>query len=545
MLPILLLSGSVASAQWNVNPNQNNAVCALQSAQGSPSILADDNGGAYIAWTEQRKEDRPVGVYVQHINAQGQILWGGGGIQVALNGALQGGQVLAGDGNGGVIVAWQDYRADENNADLYAQRLSANGTELWTAGGAAVCADRSSQGVPMVVGDGKGGVIVGWADARTNGTDPLLYVQRLDATGIAQWQANGIVTGNLGIISGQWITSDDAGGAIVTWEYNDDIYAQRVSGTGTLQWTAGGVALCTEGNIQYDPHIVSDGAHGAVVAWTDLRHGFFKPALYARRITAAGLPQWAADGVQMHVPARNYRAIANYPQIVADGTGGIIGAWHDGRNGNDDIYAQRLNGSGQTQWTANGIAVCNDASSQYSLALAEDGHGGAVISWDDSRNGATDIYAQQITANGNAVHAINGLAISTAIGSQTEPELAYTGRNGRVIITWSDRRHGFHNPDIYATALAVTSPAAAFSARPSTTDAFNATSIGLAPNPVLNSLEISHVGPGSLIRIVDLHGRVLRSIKATKDSITMDVSDIAPGIYLIRTETESVKFIKQ
>ena len=103
ILPVLLLCSSATFAQWNVTSNQNNAVCALQSAQGTPRILADDNGGAYIAWAEQRKEDRPTGVYIQHINAQGQILWGGGGVQVALNGGLQGEQILTGDGNGGFV----------------------------------------------------------------------------------------------------------------------------------------------------------------------------------------------------------------------------------------------------------------------------------------------------------------------------------------------------------------------------------------------------------------------------------------------------------
>jgi hypothetical protein len=68
--------------------------------------------------------------------------------------------------------------------------------------------------------------------------------------------------------------SDGAGGAIFAWhDYrsaNGDIYVQRVSSSGAPLWTANGVPLCTASGHQTFPHIVSDGAGGAVVAWEDI-----------------------------------------------------------------------------------------------------------------------------------------------------------------------------------------------------------------------------------------------------------------------------------
>ena len=73
-----------------------------------------------------------------------------------------------------------------------------------------------------------------------------------------------------GINTNPAITSDGAGGAIVTWHDTrsggtTDIYAQRVNASGAIQWTADGVALCTARGNQDYVWITIDGAGGAIV----------------------------------------------------------------------------------------------------------------------------------------------------------------------------------------------------------------------------------------------------------------------------------------
>ena len=86
------------------------------------------------------------------------------------------------------------------------------------------------------------------------------------------------------------IVSDGAGGAIVTWldlrnGTHMDIYSQRVDASGVVQWTADGVALCTASDSQADHAIVSDGAGGAIVVWRDRRSGWDE--IYAQRVNAS------------------------------------------------------------------------------------------------------------------------------------------------------------------------------------------------------------------------------------------------------------------
>src|SRR5712664_2056878 len=124
------------------------------------------------------------------------------------------------------------------------------------------------------------------------------------------------------------ITSDGAGGAIVTWYDNRsgnwDIYAQRVNAEGVPQWTADGVALCTAANNQFDPTIASDGAGGAIVTWNDFRSGSGFD-IYAQRVNAAGVPQWTVDGVALCTATNDQWR----PMIAPDGAGGAIVTWYD------------------------------------------------------------------------------------------------------------------------------------------------------------------------------------------------------------------------
>src|SRR5881296_3221526 len=146
-----------------------------------------------------------------------------------------------------------------------------------------------------------------------------------------------------------------------------------VAGPAHAQWTADGVALCTAANDQGAPQITADGAGGAIVTWRDLRSG--RGDIYAQRVNAAGAPQWTADGVALCTAANNQNA----PQITADGAGGAIVTRRDLRSGRGDIYAQRVTAAGAPQWTADGVALCTAANNQNAPQITADGAGGAIV----------------------------------------------------------------------------------------------------------------------------------------------------------------------
>jgi hypothetical protein len=67
------------------------------------------------------------------------------------------------------------------------------------------------------------------------------------------------------------------------------------------------------------------------------------------------------------------------------------------------MYAQRINANGAVAWTTNGVSVSAATGNQTAPQLAFDGVGGAIITWKDERDGNADIYVQRVDAAGHTV----------------------------------------------------------------------------------------------------------------------------------------------
>jgi hypothetical protein len=130
-------------------------------------------------------------------------------------------------------------------------------------------------------------------------------------------------------------------GAIIAWQdgRNDtgDIYAQRIDADGQGLWAFQGTKICVLAGVQLDPEVVSDGAGGAIIAWRDAQ----VPSdnnIHVQRVDANGNTWWGEDGV----PVCTAITSQSEPVLATDGAAGAIVAWTDPRNGPSDIYAQRM-----------------------------------------------------------------------------------------------------------------------------------------------------------------------------------------------------------
>jgi len=311
-------------------------------------------------------------------------------------------------------------------------------------GAVPICTAEYRQYRPEIASDDAGGAIITWYDLRVSTGD--IYAQRVDGFGNVLWTADGeaICTYSHQQHSPR-IVSDAAGGAVITWQDSRDglgIYIQRVDANGNALWASDGVSVCTASGNKYWPELAADGAGGAIVAWED--HRSADCDIYTQRVAASGTLAWGADGVSICSASEDQRSL----EIVPDGVGGAIVAWNDFRNGEGDIFAQRLSATGDTLWAANGVAVCTASEHQGGAVLVSDGAGGAIIAWMDNRSpGYYDIYAQRIGANGVALWDSDGVPVCTALSIQQSVDIVGDNAGGAVL-TWLDYRVG--DADIYA-----------------------------------------------------------------------------------------------
>lgn len=320
---------------------------------------------------------------------------------------------------------------------------------------------------PQLVTDGEHGAIITWSDGRNTWPVSYIYAQRVNSNGQTLWSASDGVRVNtaMGDQVLPQIVSDDAGGAIIVWQDrqndNGDIYAQRIDSSGAIQWGESGVAISVATNIQFEPQIVSDGSGGAIIVWSDARNiPEGEPLhledsdwnIYAQRINHSGEVQWVENGVEVTTAG----ALQQRPRMVSDGAGGAIITWDDQRvvDYSADIYAQRINSTGSPEWTVDGVAITVQTGAvQIIPRMVSDGSGGAIIAWSGSNGILVDpygnLYAQRVNGSGMLQWSASGVVISKAPDSQSLPDMVMDGEGG-AIITWTDKRDkDMNDKDIY------------------------------------------------------------------------------------------------
>lgn len=383
------------------------------------------------------------------------------------------------DGAGGCYLAVPN-AVGGGVIDMRVVRLTGTGAVAagWSAGGVVI--RTGAAGVawrPKIVPDGSGGCILAWADTRTGGVERV-FAQRVNAAGVVQWTANGVMLGNdsASIVFPLHLMPDGAGGAIAVWGWTSPSVvtaAQRVNGSGALQWGTGGAALqvatgvagcdlCPDGaggalfliglatvkrytaagalfagwgaggvNVAVSGFpvgstglIASDGAGGAIVAWPDNRSS--TRGVYARRVKGDATLDWTAGGVPVGTGYSNVIATidANMFDALPDGGGGIVLAYSrqvTGITNAEDLYVQRLSNVGVRLWGNDGVNLANAANNSTSASLAQDASGGYYCVWEDLRGVTRDIYAQRIEPGGAVMWTANGVALAIAGGDQRDP----------------------------------------------------------------------------------------------------------------------------
>ena len=430
---------------WSGDPTLNTVICAAEGDQGSPVAVGDGYSGTIIAWQDYRS-GTDWDIYAQRADPTGAVQWSGNGTAVCTASSDQILPAAVSDGHGGAIIAWQDSRG--SNYDIYAQRIDPAGAALWPTNGVPICTASHDQISPVLVSDGSGGAIVIWQDKRS-GLDYDIYAQKIGFSGITQWTTNGVaICQAASDQTSVTAVGDTDGGAIIAWQDqrngNYDIYAQRVDSSCTPLWTANGVGICAIIGHQISPVIVEDGSGGAIVAWPDGRSGA-NYDVYGQRVNSSGATQWTINGVPICTAAEDQSSLS----AISDGTGGAIVAWQDARGSiNYDIYSQRVDSTGYTRWTTNGAPVCTAPEDQRSPIMVSGSSSGAIIAWRDARSSTSyDIYGQSVDSAGSAQWTMNGVPICTAAEDQGSLSAAIDGSGG-AIVTWQDSRN--ITKDIYA-----------------------------------------------------------------------------------------------
>lgn len=371
---------AIGTLMWGPN---GISICAVSGDQYLYEMVPDGFGGAILGWEDSRNAGTGVDLYVQRISNGGIPQWTTDGVRICDAVNTQNDMSMVADGNGGAFMAWTDNRNTGGTLqDIYAQYVYGGGTLAHGPSGVLICNASGLQQDPHVNFDSFGYPVMVWADFRSGSAD--IYVQRMVAGGSVQLAANGVAVCNAaGAQYTPFVVPGGYQGLVVGWTDSRSgtaaIYAQRLDiYTGAGQWAANGLPFCTAAGSRQLRSLVSDTQGGYVLTWDDSRNGVYN--VYSQRIDLAGNASWTTDGLAVRVASGNAANI----RVIPDGLGNVLYAWDDARAGAPDVYAQRLGPQGWPLWKANGVPVATSAGGQQQPDICATPTGGAVIPFVDT-----------------------------------------------------------------------------------------------------------------------------------------------------------------
>lgn len=197
----------VVDAAW---PATGLVVCGATGVQALPRICTDGGTGAFVAWQDLRNGN-DYDVYAQHVLAAGvrDPAWTANGVAVLIATGSQNLVEILPASPSGALLVWDDI-GSAGVRGLIAQKIGAasgNVDPSWPTSGAAIAPydyGYSSRGIST---DGNGGVFVAWNDYRLGRLDARafdVYLRQLTSTPTHR------ITPTIGAGGTSWVATPDS-----------------------------------------------------------------------------------------------------------------------------------------------------------------------------------------------------------------------------------------------------------------------------------------------------------------------------------------------
>lgn len=377
---VVLLATSqapMALAQFSDDPAVNLAVADRSNAQVQPKIRVAADGSMYVAWFDNASGGYDV--YLQRLSASGEEIWKHNGVLVADRSVSSTQDYdLRVDADGNAILTFNDDRSGSDQITV--AKVTPDGAMAWGDAGVTVSSGTAFKGSPKIAVLSDGSLISGWSE---NGGSTLQFLSAAgELVGVAHAIAEAghqstlcdLQAGEDGTFIALWTRSFTT--SFLSSKY---LYSQKFDASFAEQWpvTPGATAV-----VVYGPTGAPYGPQGGSV-----QNGYF-------------------------------------PTFLPDGDGGAVYGWYE-TAGPRTSYVQRIDSDGNLLFQAHGLPVTTETPGfiKVSAGLSYDAATQDIfLAWSETNSSTQSEYAlaaQKITSEGELAWTEFGTTVIPSNSNQT------------------------------------------------------------------------------------------------------------------------------
>jgi hypothetical protein len=440
LLALLWAAGGLSAQPKGVQNVVGPVETSFRSMNLSGQMVRSGDDALIIGWRSARRGVPYSSIYLQKVDHSGRHFWEADGTPLCPYPANQDNFSMVGDGFGGAVVVWEDYRHGLDAPAVYAQRINMRGEPLWGIEGLRICDYKAGQRKPRAISDLENGFYIVWEDFRQGNEAADIYGQLLDLSGRLRWRSQGMpITTAPGIQQNFTLATDEKHFLYLVWEdFRNGVYwnlhAQKLDQSGNFFWRAGGLDIFAgvEEN-HHHPSIVPDGYGGLLFVYQKYSNETQGTDIYRGRVNSAG-------EVIFHFATCFAANEQLNPVIMKKGSKAVL-CWEDRRNGNWDIYAQMIRlHDGILDWDINGVAVANTPSDETSpVVVTSASYGYQLFSWTRTGASGKQIYIQKLNNLGEGAWAAGGMPVCPSSDEQLAPGIL-ADEQGGLWCLWTDQQ---------------------------------------------------------------------------------------------------------
>ena len=408
-------------------------VTDLPGRQEDPVAITDGNGGVFVAWVDYRFDEQGD-IFFQHLDNNGSIGLDAGGVALAQVAGKQISINMCTDSLGGVFVTWQDKRGGVHD-DIYGTHISADYTVIAPGSGVPIVDATGDQNSKTIEYAGNNEAFIAWADFR-EGSNADVYAQRLDISMNYLFQANGLPVAST---EQQELkpraTFVNATTSFIAWKEGDEnskVLYQFVDDNGLVFDNAKPISSNT--SLQTAPRVKRSTAGEVFVNWKDLRNDPINGDQYFQKVDVNGDTQWG-DGVRMDfVDDIDFSA-----RFSAGVQGDLNIVWERGTFPNVDIYFQNIGAAGEYSLD-DAVAISAEPNYQFAPILVGNAQDGLFCIFGDKGTGSIDLKVQKVGTSFNPVWEGSGITAIEGLDGDIKYTDAYRISDEDIYFIWEDNR---------------------------------------------------------------------------------------------------------